>query len=67
MEGWDTSLVVWIGTFNGMEVADRKSVMRFLRMISEWIEEERDDLLEEERDDLLIDDDELFDTDKDDD
>ena len=43
-----------MGTFTGRELADRKSVIRFLLMISEWIgrnsglEEESDDFLDED-------------------
>ena len=32
-----TLLDLWMGTFTGREVASRKSVTRFLRIISGWI------------------------------
>ena len=52
VEGRDASLDLWMGTFTGREVASRKSVTRFLLIISECIgrksglEDEREDLLE---------------------
>ena len=46
-----------MGTFTGREVASRKSVIRFLLMISECMG--RNSGLEEDRDDLLLDEFEL--------
>ena len=53
VEGRDASLDLWMGTFTGREVASRKSVTRFLLMISECMG--RNSGLEEDRDDLLLD------------
>ena len=52
VEGWDASLLLCNGTFTGREVASRKSVTRFLWIMSECRgrnsgrEEDKDDLLE---------------------
>ena len=53
VEGRDASLDLWMGTFTGREVASKKSVTRFLLMISECMG--RNSGLEEDRDDLLLD------------
>ena len=53
VEGRDASLDLWMGTFTGREVADRKSVIRFLNMMSERMgrnsgpEDDKEDLREE--------------------
>ena len=53
VDGLEASLDLWIGTFTGREVASIKSVIRFLKMISECIgrnsgpEDDSEDLLEE--------------------
>ena len=53
VDGLEASLDLWMGTFTGKEVASMKSVIKFLKMISEWIgrnsgpEDESEDLLEE--------------------
>ena len=54
LDGLDASLDLWMGTFTGKEVASKKSVTRFLLIMSEWMgrnsgrEEDKDDLLLEE-------------------
>ena len=52
MLGLDASLDLWIGTFTGSEVASRKSVTRFLLIISGCIG--LNSGLEEDREDLLL-------------
>ena len=53
VDGLEASLDLWMGTFTGKEVASMKSVIKFLKMMSEWIgrnsgpEDDSDDLLEE--------------------
>ena len=53
VDGLEASLDLWMGTFTGKEVASMKSVIKFLKMISEWIgrnsgpEDDSEDLLEE--------------------
>ena len=53
VDGLEASLDLWIGTFTGREVASIKSVIRFLKMISECIgrnsgpEDDSEHLLEE--------------------
>ena len=37
VDGLEASLDLWMGTFTGKEVASMKSVIKFLKMISEWI------------------------------
>ena len=50
----ETLLDLWMGTFTGREVASRKSVTSFLRIISGWIgrkfglDDDRDVLLEDD-------------------
>ena len=52
----ETLLDLWMGTFTGREVASRKSVTSFLRIISGWMG--RKCGLDDERD-VLLDDDSL--------
>ena len=53
VDGLEASLDLWMGTFTGREVASMKSVIKFLKMMSEWIgrnsgpEYDIEDLLEE--------------------
>jgi hypothetical protein len=53
VDGLEASLDLWMGTFTGKEVASMKSVIKFLKMMSDWIgrnsgpEDESEDLLDD--------------------
>ena len=61
-EGLTASLDLCMGTFTGREVASRKSVTRFLLIMSEWIG--RNSGREEDNEDLLLDEMEILEKDE---
>ena len=60
VDGLEASLDLWMGTFTGREVASMKSVIKFLKMMSEWIgrnsgpEDDNEDLLDEFGDIVML-------------